>query len=212
MLGQMRRILGLGVAWLGATVLSVLIASAAVAGIRDRVVETPEAIGAPTTTTVAVPTGATTSSSAPATTSTSTSTTAAPTTEPPETTVTTIVESGTSTTTTTAPPETTTTTTAPPTLTRKTYSLVGGTVVIDIGDGGVWVVSAVPNSGFYSEVDNKGPDEVKVEFEGNDHKSTFKAYFEDGELKVSKDEGGEGDDGGDDGGGDGGDGDGDDDD
>jgi hypothetical protein len=74
---------------------------------------------------------------------------------------------------------------------------VGGTVVIDIGDGQVWVVSAFPNSGFRSDIENKGPDQVEVEFEGNDHKSTFTAYFENGELKVSKDEHGEGDGGGD---------------
>ncbi len=199
MLVLMKRIVGLGVAWLGATVLSVLIASTAVAGIRARVVETPEAIGAPTTTTtvtVAV-TGDVPSTTLPSSTST-TSTLPTSTTEPPETT-TTVAESPTTTTTTAAPTTTTTTTTtAAPAMQRKTFALIGGTVVVEYGGNEVRVISAVPNSGYYPHIENKGPDEIQVEFEGNEHKSELVAYMEGGELKYDvKDES---HDGGDDGG------------
>jgi hypothetical protein len=197
MLVLMKRIVGLGVAWLGATVLSVLIASTAVAGIRARVVETPEAIGAPTTTTTitVASTGDVPSTTLPAATSTS-STLSTSTTQPPETT-TTVAESQT-TTTTTAPPATTTTTTAPPVMQRKTFALIGGTVVVEYGGNEVRVISAVPNSGYYPHIENKGPDEIQVEFEGNEHKSELVAHMEGGQLKYDvKDES---HDGGDDGG------------
>lgn len=194
MLDMMRRYLGIGVAWVGATILSVAIASTAVAGIRDRVVETPVAIGAPTTTTS--PATDTTTSTSEATTTTSTTTT----TEAPQTT-TTEVASGSTTSTTDAPvastttTTTTTTTTAAPSLDYKTYSMVGGTVTLAVGDGQVSVASVVANPGFHAEVEKNGPNEVQVEFEGNEHKSELTAQFEGGELKVRTSEEGEDDDG-----------------
>jgi hypothetical protein len=195
----MRRYLGLGVAWLGATVLSVLIASTAVAGIRDRVVEAPVAAGPPTTTTTVAP--VTTTSTTQATTTSTSNTTTTATTTPPETTTT--IESQT---TTTAPPDATTTTTttatttttvASPEVKYETYTLIGGTVTLEIGEGTVHVASASPNLGFARHVEKDGPTEVKVEFEGNQHKSTLTAYFESGEIKAIPKESGEGgDDGG----------------
>ncbi|MDJ0499193.1 MAG: hypothetical protein QNJ89_15270 [Acidimicrobiia bacterium] len=202
----MRKYLGIGAAWLGATVLSVLIASAAVAGIRDRVVETPVAIGAPTSTTTTVVGEATTSTEAPSTTvavpSTTTSSTATTTlpSETPAVTVTAPSESTTTTppapppTTTTAAPPTTTTTTTPPTTTTtapisySTHDLIGGTVVLASGNGQVNLVSATPRPGFSVEAEHTGPDEVEVKFESNDHKSELEAYFRDGELRVETEE------------------------
>lgn len=201
MLDKMRRYLGVGVAWLGATIVSVAIASAAVAGVRDRVVETPVAMGAPTTTTTVA--SATTSTFA-ATTTTSTTTS---TTEPPATTSTTstTVADVEQTTSTTAAPETTTTTstttttTVAPSPSYETYSLVGGTVTLAWGDGVVSVAAVDPNLGYRAETEQEGPAEVKVEFESNDHKSVLRAYFDDGEPKVTKNEEGDDDDhGGDD--------------
>lgn len=66
--------------------------------------------------------------------------------------------------------------------------------MLEYGGDAVWVISAVPNAGFYSEVDQAGPVEVKVEFESNDHESQLTAHIENGELKVSIDEKGEHDD------------------
>ena len=197
MLGTMNRQLRVGLAWLGATALSVLLASAAVAGIRDRVVETPVALGLPATTSTTVPLDSVTSTTltdAPTTTvpasatSTTTSTTA-----PPPVTVTTVVDS--TVTTTTAPPAaTTTTTTAPPqttttvAVTHKTYDMVGGTVILAIGNGEVSLVSATPRPGFSADYEHTGPVEVEIKFESGDHKSKLEAHWESGELKVDIDE------------------------
>lgn len=195
MLGLMKRYLGIGAAWLGATVLSVFVASAAVAGIRDRVVETPVAIGAPTTSTTLAPGDASTttilevpSTSAPQTTAESPGSS----TEAPAVTTTTVSEQ--SVTTTTTPPATTTTTTAPSQTTTtaaptyKTYPLIGGTVTLGVADGQVWIVALDPAAGFDADIEKDGPLEVEVDFESNTHKSELTAKFENGELKVSTEE------------------------
>ena len=187
MLNKMRRYLGIGVAWLGATILSVAIASTAVAGIRDRVVEAPVALGAPTTTTTVVEqTASSTTFAPPSTTAAPPTTNSATTTTEPPATETTVAESEPTTTTTTAAPATTTTTTTTeaPEVAYQTYSLVGGTVTLAVESGTVVVASAVANPGFQAEVEKSGPTEVKVEFESNDHKSELTASFEDGELRV----------------------------
>ncbi len=193
MLGRMRRYLGIGAAWLAATVLSVVIASAAVAGIRDRVVDTPVAIGAPTTTTTVLSGNDITTTVPDPTTTTTVAVTA--TSEPPPATTTTVAQSGV--TTTTAPQATTTTTTTtttvPPTtttvpVTNQTFSLIGGTVTLSVGNGEVWVVSAVANAGFDTDIEHAGPKEAEVKFESNNHKSELSAKFENGELKVEKEE------------------------
>lgn len=206
MLENMRRYLGIGAAWLGATAISVLIASAAVAGIRDRVVETPVAIGLPTTTTTSsTVAGETTVATVPETTAVATTVTTletTTTTEPPSETATTTTTTAPAepTPTTTAPP-TTTTTTAPPTTTTSpvaysTHDLIGGTVVLAFDGGQVNLVSATPRAGFSVDPEHTGPDEVEVKFVGNDHKSKLEARVEDGELRVDIDE--ERDDGDDD--------------
>lgn len=197
----MRRYLGIGVAWVSATALSVVIAAAAVAGIRDRVVETPVAIGLPTTT-IATSAPAV-SSTVPATPSpdATTSTTDAPattapastsTTAPPAASETTTTEAptATTTTTTTEPPVSTTTTTSPPTTTTtlpvsyQTYDLIGGTVVLAVGNGVVNLAGATPRPGYTAELKHTGPEEVEIKFVGNDHKSRLDAKFKGGELDV----------------------------
>ena len=198
MLEKMRKFLGVGVAWLGATVISVLIASAAVAGIRDRVVETPVAIGPPTSTATTTVVEGTTSTVGPSTTSAQSSNTTsemATTTPPPETTSTTVTAPAETTTTTTAdPPATTTTTTAAPVTTTtdpvsySTHDLIGGTVVLAFGNGEVSLVSATPRPGFSVDPEHTGPKEVEVKFESNDHKSKLEADIENGELRVDVDE------------------------
>lgn len=197
MLGEMRRYMGIGFAWLGATVLSVMIAAAAVAGIRDRVVETPVAIGVPSTITTTMPPETVTSSSSTdvpsSTVAQTTSTTTSTTTTPPVTT-TTIAESSsttappaTTTTTTTVPPPTTTTTTTV-VVTNQTYDLIGGTVTLAVGNGEVNLVSAVPRPGFDADYEHTGPKEVEIKFESQDHKSKLEAKWESGELEVDIEE------------------------
>lgn len=198
MLGKMRRYLGVGLAWLGATAVSVLIASAAVAGIRDRVVEAPVAIGLPTsTTTTPTAVGDTTATVAvemPAASTTiavpETTTTTVPTRE--ATTTTTTKAPTESTPTTTAAPSTTTTTAPPATTTSpvaySTHDLIGGTVVLAFGDGQVNLVSATPRAGFSVDPEHTGPKEVEVKFVGNDHKSKLEADVDGGELRVDIEE------------------------
>ncbi len=72
--------------------------------------------------------------------------------------------------------------------TTQTYTLIGGSVTLSIGNGEVWVVSAVAAPGFRTEIEKAGPVEVEVEFESNDHKSELSAHLEQGELKVEKEE------------------------
>jgi hypothetical protein len=210
MLGWMRRYFGIGVAWVGATVLSVVIASAAVAGIRDRVVETPVAIGLPTTTVTTTTTGSvateppssipeiTVATTATVATSAGPPTTEPPTTEPPPTPETTVVTpttappatTTTTTTTTTAPPQTTTT----QALSYETVDLVGGTVTLSYGNGEIRVVSAVPRPGFSYEAEDTVGIEIEVKFISNDHKSKLEAHLDSGELKIDKEEESHGDD------------------
>jgi hypothetical protein len=206
MLGWMRRHLGFGVAWIGATALSIAIAAAAVAGIRDRVVDKPVAIGLPTTTTTAPPveTAPATSSPDPSITSVAPATSTTTSTSAPE--PATTANASPEVTTTTAPAATSTTA-APATTTTSgpsyaTYDLVGGTVVLAVVDGEIQIAGATPRTGFTVHYDEKGPSEVEVEFVGEDHKSTLEAHLEGGMLEVSTHEDGEGeDDHGDDGGG-----------
>jgi len=196
--GGMRRYLGGGLAWLGATALSVLIASAAVAGIRDRVVDAPVALGAPTSTAAAAvettsanllpATTSTTVTGAPVTTTTAPEVTATTAGVPAQTMVTTTTVTTTTapaTTTTTSPPQTTTTVS----VSTTTISLIGGTVTLGYNDSEVWVVSALAAAGFIPEIEKPGPGEsVEVEFYSDSHKSELSAKVDHGELRIEKDE------------------------
>jgi hypothetical protein len=71
-------------------------------------------------------------------------------------------------------------------MTTETHELIGGWVRIRHGGGQVFLVDAGPNPGFTIDVDHDGPDEVKVVFESSDHKSTFRAEYEDGVLDIRK--------------------------
>jgi hypothetical protein len=204
---SMKRKFGFAAAWLGATIISLVIASAAVAGIRDRVEDSPIAAGIPTTITATADTTTTTgvlivtTTETPDTTTSSTTstTTTTTTTEAPETS--TSIPGGTtppSTTTTTEPPPTTTTTTEPPPTTTttttvvptedRTYLLTGGWVTIRIGDDTVDLISYSPEPGFAAKVKEDGPDKVEVTFTSNTHKSEFKAEFNDGEFEFDIEE------------------------
>jgi hypothetical protein len=89
----------------------------------------------------------------------STTFTTAATTLPPPTT------SSTATTSTSALPASSTTTEAPITAARQTP---GGTVVVSLHGGRLSLVGATPAAGFFVEVEESGPDEVVVVFEGGE--------------------------------------------
>jgi cytoskeletal protein RodZ len=188
-LGVMPRRLVLVLAWLGATVLAVGVASAAVGTVRNQVTDRPQT----TDPFFAAAPIADSSTTTLATTSTLVTTTAPTTTLP--TTTTTIAETSTtqpSTVTTTTRPTTTTTvaptTTAPPKPVTSTYDLVGGSVTISAVNPNVSLVGAVPNSGFTVKVENAGPNEVKVEFRSESRESEFSAKWDGGELRIRTDD------------------------
>ena len=172
----MNRKLMYGVAWLAATMVAVVIASAAVGTVRSES-EQPSATSPyfNTSTTVATDQSSTTSTGTPGSTST-TSSTAPSSGSSTSTTVTTLPGSTSSTS------VTTTTPTSP-----KTYTLAGGTVTIAANDPTVTLVGAVPKAGFTVDVEHTGPDEVRVEFESENHESSFRAEWEDGELLIDID-------------------------
>ena len=176
--------------WLAVTATAVFIAAAAVGSVRDQVTEAPAAMVPTTSTAAPVPetsVSPTVFEAGPSTTTTasqvapSTTTTTAT----PATTTTTTATPATTTTTTATP---TTTTTAPPPGDIRSYDLVGGVVTIEISSSAVHLAGASPKSGFSVEVEHSGPKKVKVEFESEDHESTFTGELEDGSFNPEIEE------------------------
>ena len=101
--------------------------------------------------------------------------------------------SGTSSTTVTSPTSSTsststTSTTVVQTLTTKTYNLTGGSVTISFAPGVVNFKAAVPQSGYSTDVEDNGPERVRVEFENDDDHSKFEAEWVSGELVINIEE------------------------
>lgn len=178
----MIRRVGVVVAWLAATMVSMLIAATAVGSVRGQVTDVP-----------AIPSAGTALLATTTTVVTESSTTGAPPTTDVPTPTTTVATPSTITTTTTSTtsttvPTSTTTTTAPNGPVVTTYRLDGGEIRISALEPHVNLVSAFPFGGFSVEVDEAGPEEVGVEFESSDHESSFRARWKDGELDIDIDE------------------------
>ena len=199
-------------AWLGATVVAVLVAAAAVGSVRSEVTDEPTRLGSPEIAAMSADVPATqpvTSSSTstlpvvdvassppetePVPTTTTTTTTVVETTSTisaPNTTVGSAPEpppppTATTTTTTTTEPSTTTTT-EPAESYSKTFDTVGGSVRVIVEGASVTFGGAVPKAGWSVELEKPGPKEVKVEFDENEGEGEveFSAKIEDGELTV----------------------------
>ncbi len=69
---------------------------------------------------------------------------------------------------------------APETTTTRSYVLVGGTVTLRFEPDRVTVVAAEPAQGFRLEVEGNGTAEVRVEFEGEDHRSRLRGRWDGG--------------------------------
>lgn len=125
-------------------------------------------------------TGATTATTAPrSTTSTTTGATTTTTTTSAGGSTTTTTTAGGSTTTTTG--ATTTTTTAPAPVTGPfVYSSIGGSVTVTCQGDNVALSGAVPASGYTAEVEESGPDRVRVEFKGSDAESEIRVECDNG--------------------------------
>ena len=199
----MARRIALFAAWLGATALAVIVASAAVGTVRTEVTDQPAAAEPFIATTIASAGTASTLTTVTATSppvETSTTTTIIDATRDDDigdalsstdVSSTTIVETqggpsdgDDSVPSTTVPKETTTT--APSA--TKTYKLVGGTVTISASNPDVRFVGASPAAGYSIEVEDLGPNQVKVECDGESGESKFVAKWDSGELLVDIDE------------------------
>lgn len=188
-------------AWLAGTVMSVLIATAAVGAVRGRVTDDPPALDSAASTAAASSTIETTAPNlptSPGATPGSAADSSPSTTLANGATSVTSGTSGTSATSTTGPSSgsSTSSTTAPPAQgVLKTFRLVGGTVTIEVFSDHLMLVGAQPKSGFtVSEKDNT-PTRIEIEFSSSNHESKLRAELKDGELDARIDE--EGDEDGD---------------
>ena len=173
-------------AWLGATLVAVVVAAAAVGSVRSQLTDAPTPFGGSASGTFqaenspqgssvpdpagADPVGSTTTVSV---VSTSVTTTSAPT-SPSSTT------SSTSTTSTTTPTSSSTQAQSY----SQTFDTAGGSVRVVVEGSDVSFGGAVPKTGWRVELKKSGPEEVKVEFEQNDGDGNieFTAKVEHGEL------------------------------
>lgn len=71
------------------------------------------------------------------------------------------------------------------TLTTKTYQTAGGSVTISYAPGVVHFKAAVPQSGYSTDVEETGPNRVRVEFEREGEHFRFQAEWVAGELVVT---------------------------
>ena len=83
-------------------------------------------------------------------------------------------------------------TTEPPPVTlpseQVTTTLTGGTVTVNRSGSTVTLVSAVPNSGFWTELEESGPGQVVLEFESSSHGSDYEATVANGKLDIRTEE------------------------
>lgn len=70
----------------------------------------------------------------------------------------------------------------------RTVNSPGGTVVVRHRSGVVELQGATPAPGFGVEIDDDGPDRVRVEFEGEDDDYRVEARWRDGTLVVEVDD------------------------
>lgn len=194
----MSRTLGITLAWLGATILAVVVAAAAVGNVRSQVTEAPTALGSPAAATLALeaavdPVTDTATEPQPNEINDLTVSQASePTTIPAEpdpisTTSTASPPLSPATTSTTSAPQPSTPTTAAPTQGYKTFDTAAGSVRVIVEGNSVTFGGAFPKPGWSVDLEKAGPESVEVKFEANDESGEieFHARIEDGELKVS---------------------------
>lgn len=179
----MRQRIAIAAAWVVATVASILVALAGVAGVRTAIADpgsfrlpaeaTPTPALPPSAPDISTTTiSATSQGTEPALEVSSTSTSV------PQTTNTTDDESETET-------ETTVTTTVGQGEQVETYEVEGGWVTIRTNEEGVYFESASPQSGWSANVEKNGPAEVVVIFKSSEEETQFKARFEEGQVRIT---------------------------
>ena len=172
-----RRQLALAGLWAAATVVAVLVVWTGVRVVADDVTEPlPLATGAaPVATDEPAPPAGTSPTTVPGA---GPSATTSPTTAAPATATTTAPPAVPSTSTTTARPPTTPGTAPPPAASEswtRTATGRGGTVTVRFTATTVELVVATPASGYTVEVDDAGPDRVRVSFDGGEQETRIEA-------------------------------------
>ena len=179
-----KRRFGLLIAWVAATATATLLASQAVALVRDQVTDRPSRVA----TTLALET------------TTSTTAVTASTNQPPLSRSTTTLAATTTTTvadtTSTSKPLVTTTSTTPPTSTtasvgqEDTFYLAGGWATIRCSGSDAMLVTYAPNPGYRVDIESAGPEKVEIKFEasGDDHESKLEVRCDAGVLKPKVEE------------------------
>lgn len=172
-------------AWLAATVVAVVIATAAVGSVRSQVTDSPSALtSAEAGALIVEPATTTTVASG----STLVTTTTPPTTAdsvPHPSATTSVAPNGTTSTT-----STTSTTAATTVSYSKSFETEAGSVRVTVDGGSVTFAGAFPQPGWSVELEDNGPERVKVHFEENDGGGEIEISIrlDDGELKVSVDD------------------------
>jgi hypothetical protein len=83
------------------------------------------------------------------------------------------------------PDDNTSTTLAPIDSGERSFTVSGGTVVVNIAeDGSLTLVSVTPNAGVEVKEQRAEGDEVRVEFRGPDGDSRVRVRFDDGRLRI----------------------------
>ena len=185
---------GLIVGWFAAASLAMLLASQAVAMVRDQVTDRPSR--AATTlaleTTTSTTTGSTPTTQPAATTSTSSDQEHTTTTIPgaPTTSTTTTTPEVTTTSAPTTSSTTSTTTATIPSNDEETFYLVGGWATVRCAGDDVALATYAPNLGYQVDIEANGPNEVEIKFEetAGDHRSKLEARCSSGVLQHQIDE------------------------
>lgn len=66
----------------------------------------------------------------------------------------------------------------------KTISTVGGTVTVSWSNGNVYYESASPAIGYSAEIEDTGPEQVRVDFEGDGHEVSVRVEWVNGMLDI----------------------------
>ncbi len=85
----------------------------------------------------------------------------------------------------TSMPDDTSTTLAPIVTGERTFTVAGGTVVVNVNaDRSLTLVSVTPNAGVSVKDQRSDADEVRVEFRGPDGDSQVRVRFDEGQLRI----------------------------
>jgi len=66
----------------------------------------------------------------------------------------------------------------------KTVSSAGGTVTVTYSNGNVFLTGATPALGFSMEIEDAGPDKVRVDFDSGDDEISVRIEWKDGRLDI----------------------------